>query len=94
MNELGKISTDAVSSVLDLIDQFEAAQTRYNELNASGDSRVLIKADVLEWSEANAIAFSPLTEIQRIRGLLYQYMSICPLYNGLGSNMGTQVYRS
>lgn len=93
MNELGKISTDAVSSVLDLVDQFETAQTRFNELNANGDSRVLIKADVLEWREANAIAFSPLSEIQRIRGLLYQYMSICPLYNN-GPNIGTALYRS
>lgn len=92
MNDLGTISVDAVSSVLDLIDQFESAQLRYNELNANGDSRVLIKADVLEWTEGRTTNYSPLTEISRIQGLLYQYFAFCALYN---TNLpGTSVIRS
>jgi hypothetical protein len=94
MNHLGSISTDAVSSVLDLIDQFEEAQTRYNELNNKGDSRVLIKADVLEWAEAKQMSYSPVNEIARIRGLIYQYMGSCNLYgDGYGAQT-TQLFRS
>lgn len=93
MNELGTISTDAVSSVLDLIDQFESAQFRYNELNSSGDSRVLIKADVLEWSEARNTSYSPVLEINRIRQLIYQYFGFCQLYANM--DLGpTSLYRS
>ena len=93
MNELGTISTDAVFSVLDLIDQFESAQFRYNELNSSGDSRVLIKADVLEWSEARNTSYSPVLEINRIRQLIYQYFGFCQLYANM--DLGpTSLYRS
>lgn len=87
MNFLGSISTEAVSSVIDLIDQFETAQLRYNELNNKGDSRVLIKADVLEWAEPKGINYSPSLEINRIRQLLHQYFDFCELFGKTNNNL-------
>lgn len=82
MNHLGSLSTDIVNNLLDLIDQYDTAQQRYNELNSAGDSRVLIKADVLEWAEQKVTNYSPQIEISRIRGIIWQYMSGCELYSG------------
>jgi hypothetical protein len=94
MNELGNMSTDAVSAVLDLMDQFETAQTQLAALNNDNNGKVLVKADVLEWEQAKSgNNYNPQMEILRIRGLLYQYMAMCPLYvNAL--SMGTMLYRS
>lgn len=95
MNELGALSGDAVFSVLDLIDQFEVAQTKLSELNNDSSGRVLTKADVLEWEQSKGINnWSPLFEISRIRGLLYQYMSGCPLYTNGNNNGYTNTIRS
>lgn len=81
MNELGAIAPDAVFSVLDLVDQFESAQTNFSTLNNDSSGKVLVKADVLEWEQAKTTNnYSPQLEIQRIRMLIWQYMSICPLY--------------
>lgn len=93
MNDLGEMSNYAVSAVLDLLDQYESAQERYNELNSNGDSRILIKADVLEWAESKGFNYNPLTEISRIRGLLGQYFSFCDLYNDY-NNSSTSLQRS
>ena len=93
MNDLGAISDSAVGSVLDLIDQFEAAQTQLTTLNTDSAGRILVKADVLQWEQSKpGNTYSPQLEINRIRGLLYQYMSMCPLYAN-GTN-GTILYRS
>lgn len=93
MNELGALSSDAVFSVLDLIDQFEVAQTKLSELNNTSSGRILTKADVLEWEQTKANNnWGPQLEIQRIRDLLYQYFSMCPLYvRGYGD---TNIIRS
>lgn len=93
MNLLGEISQVAVENVLDLIDQFEAAQIKYAELNMSGDSKTLIKADVLEWKPGGV--YSIQGEVGRIRGLIYQYMALCPLYSsGYNPNSGAYLVRS
>jgi hypothetical protein len=93
MNELGAISTDAVSSVIDLLDQFETAQSKLTELNTDSNGRVLVKADVLQWEQAKVYnSYNPQLEISRIRGLLYQYMSSCPLYTS--QDKGTNLVRS
>ncbi|MFZ9350308.1 MAG: hypothetical protein ACO25K_07800 [Candidatus Fonsibacter ubiquis] len=93
MNELGSMSTDAVGAVLDLMDQFETAQTQLATLNNDNNGKVLVKADVLEWEQAKSgNNYNPQMEILRIRGLLYQYMAMCPLYVNI--SMGTMLYRS
>lgn len=82
MNDLGALSTLAVDNVLELIDQYEAAQNKLSELNTNNNGKILIKADVLEWEAASGVNnYSPQLEIQRIRIQLYQYMSMCALYN-------------
>lgn len=84
MNTLGDLAgPNAVSSVLDLIDQYETAQIRYNELNSSGDSRILVKADVLEWEAAKGFKYDVITEISRIRGIIQQYFSFSELFIGV-----------
>ena len=81
MNDLGAMAPDAVFSVLDLVDQFETAQTGFSTLNNESSGKVLVKADVLEWEQAKASNnYSPQLEIQRIRMLIWQYMSMCQLY--------------
>lgn len=94
MNQLGEMSGDAVNSVLDLLDQYESAQERYTELNSSGDSRILIKADVLEWSESKGFNYNPITEISRINILLRQYFGFCELYMDEGQYGATRLIRS
>jgi hypothetical protein len=95
MNQLGEIAPQAVGSVLDLIDEFELAQSRYTELNSNGDSRILIKADVLEWAETKGFSYNPITEINRIRGILSQYLAFCDLYtNTTGSQNTATLTRS
>lgn len=96
MNDLGSISTYAVNNVLDLLDQFEDAQTKLVELNTNNNGRTLIKADVLEWESSKGNNnYSPQLEIQRIRSQLYQYMSMCSLYtNSPENNNITYISRS
>jgi hypothetical protein len=83
MNELAALSPTLVSPIQDLLDQFEDAQTNMTSLNASGNGKTLIKADVLEWETSQlGMSYSPEREISRIQGLLYQYFGSCPLYHG------------
>lgn len=93
MNELGALSEDIVSQVKVLLSEYQDAQDRMVTLNTSADGKVLIKADVLEWSEAKGVQYSPEREVMRIRGLLYQYMASCPLFSG-GFDGLTMLYRS
>ena len=76
MNELGSYDVNAVTAVRGLMDEYEAAQVRFNTLNSTGDNRILVKADVLEWEQANGMMYNPQSEIKRIRGLLSQYLSL------------------
>lgn len=94
MNQLGEMAPEAVTSVLELIDQYEAAQVQYSSLNNTGDSRILIKADVLEWTEAKGFNYNPVTELTRIRKLLGQYFSYCSLYNYNDWGMTANLLRS
>lgn len=94
MNELADISPTLVGPILDLLDQFDEAQTNMTTLNASGNGKTLIKADVLEWEAGQVGAsYSPEREIARIQGLLYQYFGSCPLY-GSGFNSYMSLIRS
>jgi hypothetical protein len=94
MNYLGDIAQDAVYAVQDLLDQYDAVQVRMNELNISSESRVLKKADVLEWEVSDiGTTYGPERELGRIRGLLSQYFSFSPLFSGMGT-IGTALIRS
>jgi hypothetical protein len=93
MNELGAMSSGIVSSIKGLLGEYQDAQDRMVELNNNADGKVLIKADVLEWSEAKGVQYSPEREVMRIRGLIYQYMASCPLFGGGVGNL-TMLYRS
>lgn len=94
MNELGAMSGDIVSKIKALLGEYQDAQDRLVELNNNADGKVLIKADVLEWSEAQGVQYSPEREISRIRSLLYQYLASCPLFSNLTGEQITTLYRS
>lgn len=87
MNEVASLSPTLVGPIQDLLDQFEEAQANMTSLNASGNGKTLIKADVLEWEASQlGASYSPEREISRIRGLLYQYFGSCPLFgNGFST---------
>jgi hypothetical protein len=94
MNELAALSPTLVGPIQDLLDQFEEAQANMTSLNASGNGKTLIKADVLEWESSQlGMSYSPEREISRIQGLLYQYFGSCPLYHG-GFNTYSALIRS
>lgn len=94
MNDLGAISSEIVSKIKVLLGEYQDAQDRLVELNNNADGKVLIKADVLEWSEAKGVQYSPEREVMRIRGLLFQYMASCPLFGGNSGDGLTMLYRS
>lgn len=96
MNYMGLQFPQAISPVLDLLDAWDAAQQQMVSLNESSESRVLTKADVLEWSvSAPGVSYSPEREIDRIRGLLAQYFGFSQLFVSQGSGVNqTTLVRS
>lgn len=97
MNDLGLRAPSIISPVIDLLDEFDAAQAALKGLNESAEGKVLVKADVLEWEKQGVGGgYGPEREIQRIRGLLYQYFASSVLFNGSGvsSSGSTALIRS
>jgi hypothetical protein len=95
MNYLGEFAPDAVGNVQDLLDEYDSVQTRMNELNLSSESRVLKKADVLEWEVSDiGTTYGPERELMRIRELLMQYFGFSPLFAGGSGNLGAALIRS
>jgi hypothetical protein len=95
MNVLGAQSPQIISPVLDLLDQYDVAQARFQELNQTSDGRVLVKVDVLEWEASEAGGgYSPEKELARIRGLLYQYFAGSVLFSQDAVGGVTQLIRS
>lgn len=89
MNYMALRFPEAVNPVLDLLDAWDAAQQQMVSLNESSESRVLTKADVLEWSVSSpGLSYSPEREIDRIRGLLAQYFGFSQLFVGAGGGGG------
>ena len=81
MNYLGEIAPDVVSPIIDLLDAYDAAQSKMSSLNATSEGRILTKVDVLEWAvAAPGSTYSPERELERIRGLLCQYFALSPLF--------------
>jgi hypothetical protein len=87
---------EVVSQVRDLLDAYDDAQTQINTLNQSSDGRVLIRADVLQWSagEASSSSYGPAQEIGRVRGLLAQYFGSSPLFGMNGYADATYIVRA
>lgn len=96
MNDLGVRAPQIIGPVLDLLDQYDVAQTRFQELNQTSDGRVLTKVDVLEWSVAGSVGsgYSPEREVARIRGLLHQYFASSVLFGQNTTSGVTQLIRS
>lgn len=94
MNYLGEEVPSAVSPIIDLLDAYDTAQAKLTSLNETSEGRVLTKADVLEWAvTAAGTSYSPERELERIRGLLYQYFALSTLFTP-STSTGTALIRS
>ena len=95
MNYLGEISPEAVCNVQDLLDGYDEVQGRMNELNSNSESRVLKKADVLEWEVGEiGSVYGPERELGRIRELLSQYFGFSVLFGSNSGNGSIRLVRS
>jgi hypothetical protein len=95
MNYLGEKIDGFVCAVLDLLDAYDNIQTKLTTLNNDSEGKVLIKADILEWSVKDpGITYSPEREMQRIGMLLAQYFASSPLFNTSDNSGLTLLYRS
>lgn len=89
LNIIGASSATLVTAIRGLLTQYEAAQTALSTLNASSKGKTLVKADVLEWEAGlPGQTYGPEREMQRIRGLLMQYLGSSVLVAGLSSSDG------
>ncbi len=94
MNYLAEQVPSAVSPIIDLLDAYDTAQSNLTSLNSTSEGRFLTKADVVEWAvTAAGTSYSPEREIERIRGLLYQYFASSTLFAYSPSN-GAALIRS
>lgn len=81
MNYLGEQVPSSVSPIIDLLDAWDTAQSKLTGLNETSEGRILTKVDVLEWAVGSpGTSYSPERELQRIRGLLYQYFASSTLF--------------
>lgn len=97
MNYMGVQFPDAVAKVTALLDEWDAAQTQLSEFNSASESRVLTKADVLQWTVASPGSnYSPEREMERIRSLLFQYFGFSQLFGDHSGGMisTTELIRS
>ena len=73
----------AVGPIIELLDAYDVAENRMSSLNETSDGKILTKADVLEWAATSpGLSYSPERELNRIRGLLYQYFGSSILFSG------------
>jgi hypothetical protein len=96
MNYLAQRVPSAVAPIVDLLDAYDAAQTKLVELNSTSEGRILTKVDVLEWAAtAPGTSYSPERELTRIRNLLYLYFASSDLFiQSQASNGTTPLIRS
>lgn len=94
MNYMGAYFPTLVPQVLDLLDQWDAAQSSFSSVNTSSNGKVLTRADILEWTPAApGQSYGPERELSRIRSLLLQIFSFSVLFNG-GQPHSTPLIRS
>lgn len=96
-NDLQAMSTGAQQDVLDLLADYDAADTAQTEQNLSNtEGKTLIKADVLSWSVTGGGMTGPQSEKLRVQDELGKVFSFCPCLGGyLGGDVyGTSLIRS
>lgn len=91
MNDLQAMSVTAQQDVLDLLADYEAAETARSTTNlADTEGKTLIKADVLEWKVNDAGQPSgPQQEMAAIRDELSTIFAFCGCLQGLLGASGT-----
>ena len=68
MNQLQGYSTTAQQDVLDLLVDYEAAETAQSARNlADTEGKVLVEADVLKWQVGNSGVTGPQAEKMRVK---------------------------
>ena len=96
-NQLQDMSVQAQQDVLDLLADYDAADTAQTEQNLSNtEGKTLIKADVLSWSVTGGGMTGPQSEKLRVQDELGKIFSFCPCLSGyLGGDVyGTSLIRS
>jgi hypothetical protein len=97
MNQLQVMSVVAQQDVLDLLADYDAADTAQTQQNLSNtEGKTLVKADVLEWEVTGNSMTGPQSEKLRVQNELGKIFSFCPCLGGyLGRNTyGTTLIRS
>lgn len=97
MNELQGMSVTAQQDVIDLLADYDAADTAQTTQNLSNaEGKTLVEADVLKWQVTGNGMTGPQSEKLRVQNELTQIFSFCTcLGNYLGGDTyGTQLIRS
>lgn len=85
MNQLEILSPEAAADLVSMIDAWEVADNSQTETDLSqGDgSKVLVKADVLEWEVINGGASGTSSEKGKLVGNISNLLSFCSCLGGL-----------
>jgi len=97
MNDLQGMSVVAQQDVIDLLADYDAAETAQSAQNLSNtEGKVLVEADVLRWVVANSGMTGPQSEKLRVKDELAQIFSFCTCIAGYlgGQGYGTPLIRS
>jgi len=97
MNQLQGYSTTAQQDVLDLLVDYEAAETAQSARNlADTEGKVLVEADVLKWQVGNSGVTGPQAEKMRVKHELEQIFAFSTCLSAyIGGNNGmTTLVRS
>ena len=96
MNQLERMSPEAVLDVKALLDAYESASDKVSEGNLSDtEGKVLTKADVLEWTPTGNGASGAVSEKNSIREEIRRYFAFCSCLGGLvNGSYATNLIRS
>lgn len=97
MNELQGMSVAAQQDVLDLLADYDAADTAQTAQNlANIEGKVLVKADVLEYEVTGSGVTGPQQEKGRVKHELTQIFAFSTCLSGYmgGNSFGTPLFRS
>ena len=97
MNQLQGYSTTAQQDVLDLLVDYEAAETAQSARNlADTEGKVLVEADVLKWQVGNSGVTGPQAEKMRVKQELEQIFAFSTFLSSYigGTNGMTTLIRS